>query len=79
MVTTVSLVRLGSRVRLHDQDGASEFTIVGPGESDVVAGLISDVSPLGRALLGHGPGDRVDVRAPGGLRSVHILDVLPIS
>jgi transcription elongation factor GreA len=76
MVTTLSLIQLGSRVRLHDQDGAAEFTIVGPEETDVVAGLISDKSPLGEALLGHGPGERVDVRTPGGLRSVTILDVL---
>jgi len=76
MVTTDPCIRLGSRVRLHDQDGAAEFTIVGPEESDFVAGLISDVSPLGRALLGHGPGERVDVRTPGGLRCVTILDVL---
>jgi transcription elongation factor GreA len=76
MVTTDPCIRLGSRVRLHDQDGAAEFTIVGPEESDVVAGLISDVSPLGRALLGHGPGERIDVRAPGGLRSVTIVDVV---
>jgi transcription elongation factor GreA len=76
MVTTLSLIQLGSRVRLHDQDGAAEFTIVGPEESDVVAGLIPDVSPLGEALLGHRPGERIEVRTPGGPRSVTIVDVL---
>ncbi|HEY4027168.1 MAG TPA: GreA/GreB family elongation factor [Candidatus Dormibacteraeota bacterium] len=75
MVTTTPLIQIGSRVRLRETDGETEFTIVGPEESDVDAGLICDESPLGRALLGHCPGDRVDVRAPGGLRSVTILDV----
>jgi transcription elongation GreA/GreB family factor len=76
MVTTLPLIQLGSRVRVHDQDGAAEFTIVGPEDSDVVAGRISDMCPLGRALLGHGPGERVVVRTPGGPRSVTIMNVL---
>ena len=73
---TYSLVQIGSRVRVQDQDGDAEFTVVGPEDSDVVAGRISDDSPLALALLGHGPGDHVDVRAPGGVRTVTILDVL---
>lgn len=75
MVITSPLIQIGSRVRVQDQDGEAEFTIVGPEDSDGAAGLISDVSPLGRALLGHGPGDRVDIRAPGGVWSVTIVDV----
>jgi len=73
---TYPLVQIGSRVRVHDQDGDAEFTVVGPEDSDVVAGRISDGCPLGQALLGHGPGDRVHVRAPAGVRTVTILDVL---
>jgi transcription elongation GreA/GreB family factor len=75
MVTT-PLIQLGSRVRLQDSDGEAEFTIVGPEESDVAAGRISDVSPVGEALLGHAPGECVDVRTPGGLRSVTIVAVV---
>ena len=75
MVTTYVLVHVGSRVRVRDQDGDAEFTVVGPEDSDVAVGRISDDSPLGQALLGHGPGDAVDVRAPGGLRTVTIVDV----
>jgi len=73
---TYSLVQIGSRVRVQDQDGDAEFTVVGPEDSDFVAGRISDGSPLGQALLGHATGDRVHVRAPAGLRTVTILDVL---
>lgn len=75
MVMTFPVIHVGSRVRVRDLDGDAVFTIVGPEDSDGPAGLISDVSPLGRALLGHGPGDRVDVRAPGGVRSVTILAI----
>lgn len=73
---TYPLIHVGSRVRVHDQDGDALFTIVDPEESDGARGLISDLSPMGEALIGHGPGDRVDVRAPGGLRRVTIVEVL---
>jgi transcription elongation factor GreA len=75
MVMTCPLIHVGSRVRVRDLDGDAVFTIVGPEDSDGAAGLISDQSPLGQALLGHGPGDKVDVRAPGGVRTVAILVV----
>jgi transcription elongation GreA/GreB family factor len=75
MVMTFPLIHIGSRVRVQDQDGEAVFTIVGPEDSDSAVGLISDVSPLGEALLGHCPGDQVDVRAPGGVRTVTIVDV----
>jgi transcription elongation factor GreA len=75
-MVTYPLIQIGSRVRLRDQDGDAEFTIVGPLDSDVAAGLISDQCPLGEALLGHATGDSVDVRAPGGLRCVTIVDVI---
>ncbi len=74
-MVTSQLIQIGSRVLVQDQDGTAEFTVVGREESDVAAGRISCESPLGRALLGHGPGDRVDVRAPAGVRSVTIVDV----
>ena len=75
MVMTCPLIHVGSRVRVRDQDGDAVFTIVGPEDSDGAAGRISDVSPLGEALLGHGPGDQVDVRAPGGVRTVAVMAV----
>jgi len=71
-----STVRVGSRVHLRDQDEEEEYTIVRSEDVDFSLGRISMDSPLGRALLGHGVGDRVKVRAPGGLRAVTILDVL---
>lgn len=72
---TTTCVRIGSRVRVQDQDGEDDFVVVGREDSDVSAGRISMESPLGRALMGHGPGEHVAVRAPGGVRSVVILEV----
>jgi transcription elongation factor GreA len=72
---TNRLIGVGSHVRVRDQDGETEYTIVRPEESDVTSGRISDESPLAAALMGHYPGERVRVRAPGGLRSVMILGV----
>ena len=66
---------IGSHVRVRDQDGEDEFTIVGPEESDFMQGRISGESPLAVALIGHTLGDRVNVRAPGGIRPVTILAV----
>jgi transcription elongation factor GreA len=62
------VVALGSRVTVIEE-GAGEpetFHIVGPAEADPVNGKVSNESPLGRSLLGHGVGDTVTVEAPGG-------------
>ena len=61
-------VALGNRVTVVEE-GAGEpetFHIVGPAEADPVNGKVSNESPLGRSLLGHGVGDTVTVEAPGG-------------
>ena len=71
------MVKVGSRVRVRDRDGEEEYTIVGGDEADFALHRISPESPLAAALLGHTPGERVRVRAPGGLRAVTILGVVP--
>jgi transcription elongation GreA/GreB family factor len=43
------IVRLGSRVRLRDDGGETEFAIVEPSEADIGAGRVSSESPIGRA------------------------------
>jgi transcription elongation GreA/GreB family factor len=71
-----TLIRIGSRVTVRDQDGSvNDFTIVRLGEGDITSGRISDASPLAAALIGHRTGERVRVRAPGGHRNVTILGV----
>ena len=41
-----------------------QYRIVGSQEADPMAGLISDESPVGKAVLGHKVGEVVEVEAP---------------
>jgi transcription elongation factor GreB len=50
-------------------------SIVGVDEVDLDRNHISWVSPLARALMKSGPGDRVVVHAPGGSEQLEIVDV----
>ncbi len=72
-------VQLGSTVTVKIQGGktASEmtFTIVGSTEADPIKGKISNVSPVGNALLDHSAGETVDVHAPSGLVHYEIIKV----
>jgi transcription elongation factor GreA len=68
-------VRLGSKVKVKDEFGETAYTIVGPVEADPTKGLISLESPVGKALMGHGAGDKVKVSTPGGNSSLTILSV----
>jgi transcription elongation factor GreA len=63
-----SRVQLGSTVTLDPHDGKTmEYTIVGPAEARPTEGLISNESPVGRALLGKRVGDEVQVQVPRGV------------
>src|SRR5947209_6422299 len=67
---------LGSVVRLAINDGREvQYTIVGAFEADPSAKRISNESPVGKALLGHKPGDMVMVSTPGGVKEYTILAV----
>ncbi len=68
------LVRVGSRVRIQGDEGEEEFELAGE-LADPFEGRVSIDSPMGRALLGHRPGDRVQVRAPGGVLVVVIVAI----
>ena len=57
-------------------DGCEEeYTIVGSAEADPLEGLISNDSPIAKALIGHKKGDEVKINTPGGIMNVVILDV----
>jgi transcription elongation factor GreA len=62
-------VHLGSHVEVEVEGLRTTLHIVGSSEADPGEGRISDVSPVGRALLGHRAGDEITVQAPG--RQVH--------
>lgn len=58
-----------------DEDTEATYQIVGAAESDASCGRISMTSPIGRALLGKEEGEEVQVRTPGGVRTIEIVSV----
>lgn len=62
-------VRVGSKVTVVEEgfeDDEETYTIVGAHEADPANGLISNESPIGRALLGAKKGQVVSAETPGG-------------
>ncbi|HEX5499215.1 MAG TPA: transcription elongation factor GreA [Thermomicrobiales bacterium] len=59
-------VRIGSAVVVEIDGDEERYTIVGAIEAKPSAGLISNESPVGRALLGKRPGDNAIVQTPRG-------------
>ena len=59
---------IGDDVILSDLISGEElrYTIVSPREADPTKGKISTASPIGKALLGQGQGEVIEVRAPAG-------------
>jgi len=70
-------VGLGSLVKIHDAefDEDIEYTIVGVMDADPANDKISNTSPVGKALLGHKVGDRVEVQAPAGKTTLEIIEI----
>ncbi len=73
-------VQLGSTVivKLSGPKATGEklsFTIVGSTEADPIKGKISNVSPVGMALLDHRAGELLDVHTPSGVIQYEILKV----
>lgn len=52
-----------------------EFTIVGSTEASPAEKRISNESPVGAALLGHGIDDIVEIKTPGGVVNYKILKI----
>jgi transcription elongation factor GreA len=73
-------VGLGSKVQLEDLDEGSraEYEIVVPEEVDGGQNRISLSSPLGKALLGKGPDDDIEVETPRGKRSYLVTKLVTI-
>ncbi|RDY22985.1 transcription elongation factor GreA [Romboutsia maritimum] len=70
-------VTIGSIVKVNDIefDEEVEYTIVGSAEADPYDGKISNESPVGKALLGRGTGEVVDVHVPDGVAKFKILEI----
>ena len=70
-------ISIGSRVTLMDLEYNEEvvFSIVGSTEANSLKGLISNESPLGKALLGKKAGDHIHVESPSGIVEYNILTI----
>ena len=70
-VTTGVVVSL----RYAGDDEVEKFLIGSIEERREGISIISPNSPLGQALMGHGPGDQVDYEAPSGKLEVEIVSI----
>ena len=71
-------VGLGGRITVVEAggDGTHEtYRLVGPVEADPSRGMISNESPLGKALMDHQVGDTVVVSTPSGEVVFQILEI----
>ena len=70
-------VVIGVKVKVQDVEygDEDEYRVVGSAEADSRNGLISDESPMGKALLGKKIGDVVTVEAPAGEFKVKIIEI----
>lgn len=72
------IISLGSVVILHDMDDDEDITysIVGSNEVDPLENKISDLSPIGHAIMGKRAGDEVQVEVPNGsILRFQVVDV----
>jgi transcription elongation factor GreA len=71
------VVNVGKTVKVYDYEfeEEEEYKIVGPTEVDIAQNMISDESPLGKALLGKKAGDEVSFEAPGGMLKVKLISI----
>ena len=74
---TTDAVSVGSKVRVYNEkwDEEIEYAIVGSTEADPLHNKISDLSPVGKAILGHKAGETVVVETPQGHVNIKILEI----
>jgi transcription elongation factor GreA len=70
-------IKFGATVTLENTTNNKRFAykIVSEFESDIDSGLISNVSPVARALIGKEAGDEVEIKTPSGIISYEIIAV----
>ena len=74
-------IHVGSKVEVrvnNPRTGKTDvynYKIVGSNEADPLSGNISDESAVGKALLGHGIGDKIEVEVPAGTMEYEVLAI----
>lgn len=68
-------VTFGSVVKVQNGETEVEFAIVSAMEADPTKMKVSDVSPIGKALLGKKVGEEAKVESPGGEMVYKVLEI----
>lgn len=73
----VATANVGCTVKVYDEEFEEEieFKLVGSSEANSLKGKISNESPVGRALIGRGVGEEVDVETQAGTIRYKILEI----
>lgn len=71
------VISVGATAKVRDLEFGDEMeiTIVGSAEADPTQMKISNEAPIGRGLLGHKVGDKVDIQIPDGTISYEVLEI----
>jgi transcription elongation factor GreA len=69
-------VDVGAKVTVRNPQGKpATYTITGSAESDPAQGKISNVSPIGKSLLGKRVGEVAEVNVPSGKIELEIISI----
>ena len=74
---TTEVVHIGAKVKLYDMEYDEEVEYKILGKSDIENGIISDLSPVGSAIMNKTVGDIAEVHTPSG--NVIKMKILEIS
>lgn len=71
------VISVGAAVKVRDLEfqDEMEIIIVGSAEADPTQMKISNEAPIGRGLIGHKVGDKVDIQVPDGTISYEVLEI----
>ena len=74
---TTDAVGVGTKVTLQDvkRGDVVQYHIVGSAEADPTDHKLSNESPVGRAIMGHKPGDIIVVAVPRGQTKLKVLSI----
>jgi len=70
-------VQVKDRVQIRDEFNEEvTYQIVDSEDNDPQAGKISNESPWGAALMGSCKGDWVEIKTPGGMITIQVLEIV---
>ena len=74
---STEIIHVGSRVKIFDLKHQEEcqYRIVGSNEANPLEGKISDECPVGKGLIDHKVGDRVEIETPDGICEYDVLEI----